>query len=114
MPDHLILDWPTERICILRLNRPEAYNALNRKLTEELRSAVADLPSSDARVMILTPDPGRSSPYLSAKRLRNKAEADNMQANCSKTGLGAPRARPGGSAPAPPSNPCTMWRTTIS
>ena len=54
MPDHLILDWPTERICILRLNRPEAYNALNRKLTEELRSAVADLPSSDARVMILT------------------------------------------------------------
>ena len=54
MAEHLIEEWPTDRICLLRLNRPEALNALNRRLTEELREAVATLAASPARVMILT------------------------------------------------------------
>jgi enoyl-CoA hydratase/carnithine racemase len=53
MNDQLIVEWPTETICVLRLNRPEAYNALSRALTDALRDAVAGLPRTQARVMLL-------------------------------------------------------------
>lgn len=53
MSDQLIVEWPTERICVLRLNRPESFNALSRSLTEDIRQAVASLHDSKARVMIL-------------------------------------------------------------
>lgn len=55
MPE-LIEEWPNPKICVLRLNRPEAYNALSRKLTEDLRTAVAGLADKGAQVMILTAD----------------------------------------------------------
>lgn len=54
MAEQLIQEWPNERICVLRLNRPEAYNALSRQLTQDLRDAVAGLAQSKAQVMILT------------------------------------------------------------
>jgi enoyl-CoA hydratase/carnithine racemase len=53
MTDQLIIEWPTEKVCVLRLNRPESYNALSRALTDALREAVAGLPGTEARVMIL-------------------------------------------------------------
>lgn len=53
MTDHLITDWPTDRICVLLLNRPEKYNALGRALTDDLRIAVRRLRDSDARVVVL-------------------------------------------------------------
>jgi enoyl-CoA hydratase/carnithine racemase len=53
MTDQLIVEWPSEKVCVLRLNRPEAYNALSRALTDALRDAVSDLPSTEARVMLL-------------------------------------------------------------
>lgn len=53
MPEHLLQEWPDERICVLRLNRPESYNALSRALTDDLRRAVASLAATQARVMIL-------------------------------------------------------------
>lgn len=56
MSEQLIQEWPTEKICVLRLNRPEAYNALSRKLTQDLRDAVAGLPGTKAQVVILTAD----------------------------------------------------------
>lgn len=56
MPDELIQEWPSKKVCVLRLNRPQAYNALSRKLTQDLRDAVAELPQTQAQVMILTAD----------------------------------------------------------
>lgn len=56
MTEQLIVEWPSEKICVLRLNRPEAYNALSRKLTEDLRAAVQGLAATKAQVMILTAD----------------------------------------------------------
>lgn len=53
MTEHLIVEWPSPKICVLRLNRPEAYNALSRALTEALRQAVGSLRATEARVMIL-------------------------------------------------------------
>jgi len=53
MTDHLLQEWPTEKICILRLNRPEAYNALNRALTDALLEAVRRLGETSAQVLIL-------------------------------------------------------------
>ncbi|MFC7706319.1 enoyl-CoA hydratase/isomerase family protein [Plastorhodobacter daqingensis] len=53
MIDQLIVEWPTKKVCVLRLNRPGVYNALSRALTDALREAVAGLTATEARVMIL-------------------------------------------------------------
>lgn len=53
MSDHLLKEWPSEKICILRLNRPKKYNALSRALVGDLRAAVAALPDTRAQVAIL-------------------------------------------------------------
>ncbi len=53
MSDQLITEWPSERICVLRLNRPQSYNALSRELVEVLRAALRALSGSPARVLVL-------------------------------------------------------------
>lgn len=53
MDQHFIQEWPSEHICVLRLNRPDQFNALSRALVNDLRAAVAGLPASKARVMVL-------------------------------------------------------------
>lgn len=53
MDQHLIQEWPSEHICILRLNRPDQFNALSRALVQDMRDAVAGLATSKARVMVL-------------------------------------------------------------
>lgn len=54
MSDQLLIEWPQKAICVLRLNRPEKYNALSRQLVAELRVAVAKLKNSEARALVLT------------------------------------------------------------
>ncbi|MEI4470598.1 enoyl-CoA hydratase/isomerase family protein [Frigidibacter sp. MR17.24] len=59
MTDQLSREWPSERICRLRLQRPRAYNALSRALVAELRAAIAGLGATRAQVLILAAgDPG--------------------------------------------------------
>lgn len=53
MSDVLLQEWPTDRICVLRMNRPEAYNALSRALLREMIDAVRGLPDTPARVLVL-------------------------------------------------------------
>lgn len=53
MANHLNQEWPSENVCILRLNRPEKYNALSCSLVDELRAAVAGLPETKAKVLML-------------------------------------------------------------
>lgn len=53
MDQHLIQEWPGEHICVLRFNRPNQFNALSRALVNDMREAVAGLPASKARVMVL-------------------------------------------------------------
>jgi len=53
MSDQLLQEWPTDKICVLRLNRPESYNALSRALVDGLRAAVRSVQESKARVLIL-------------------------------------------------------------
>jgi len=53
MTSHLIEDWPEQGICVLRLNRPEKYNALSRALTDDFRAAIDGLLERGARVMAL-------------------------------------------------------------
>ncbi len=51
-PD-LLVEWPDPTICVLRLNRPERYNALSRALVDRLREVVAGLAGSAARAVVL-------------------------------------------------------------
>lgn len=53
MENHLLIEWPEERVCVLRLNRPDKYNALSRALVSDLRAAIAALPSTQAKVVVL-------------------------------------------------------------
>lgn len=53
MEKQLLIEWPEERVCVLRLNRPEKYNALSRALVSDLRKAVAALPTTNAKVVVL-------------------------------------------------------------
>ncbi len=53
MSNELIEEWPESGICLLRLNRPEVYNALGRDLVDRARAAVARLPETMARVLVL-------------------------------------------------------------
>lgn len=51
--DPLLVEWPQSNICVLRLNRPEAYNALSVEIVNDLRNAVALIVGEGARVMVL-------------------------------------------------------------
>lgn len=53
MPDHLIQEWPSDAICILRMNRPQAYNALSRALLTDMVAAIKALEGTKARVLVL-------------------------------------------------------------
>jgi len=59
MSMQLVEQWPSDHICMLRLNRPDRYNALGTELVHALRSAVQRLNSSAAKVVLLAAaDPG--------------------------------------------------------
>jgi enoyl-CoA hydratase/carnithine racemase len=49
----LLEEWPEPGICVLRMNRPNAYNALSVELTDALRKAVASVWEKGGRVMVL-------------------------------------------------------------
>lgn len=53
MEQILLQEWPTPHICVLRLNRPDQFNALSRALVNELRAALAQIATSPARVVVL-------------------------------------------------------------
>lgn len=53
MSDQLIIEWPETSICVLRMNRPESYNALSRSLLAGMIEAVGAAPGSGARVLVL-------------------------------------------------------------
>lgn len=53
MSDQFLTTFPDDRVCVLRLNRPESHNALSVELVDALRSAVAALAHSPARVLVL-------------------------------------------------------------
>lgn len=54
MPNQLVQDWPSERICVLRMNRPDAFNALSRSMLAQMIDIVERLPETKASVLILT------------------------------------------------------------
>src|SRR5690606_4795472 len=48
--DELLVEWPEPRICVLRMNRPEKYNALSRALLAAMAAAVGAAPGPGGRV----------------------------------------------------------------
>ena len=53
MSDELLIEWPEPGICIMRMNRPQAYNALSRDLLAQMQEVVDGLAQTAARVLIL-------------------------------------------------------------
>lgn len=53
MEDQLVIDWPEDGICVLRMNRPQSYNALSRALLADMIEAVTNAPANGARVVVL-------------------------------------------------------------
>ena len=76
MTEQLLTLFPGEHVCVLRLNRPESYNALSVELVDALREAVASVPGSQARVLVLAANgPG----FCSGADLRQRKTMTNDQ-----------------------------------
>lgn len=69
MSAELLEEWPSDRICILRLNRPEVFNALSRSLLNQAIVAVQRLATTDAAVLILT---GNGKGFCSGADLKER------------------------------------------
>lgn len=69
MQPPLLVDWPAPGICVLRMNRPEAHNALSRALLAEMIAAVAVAPAQGARVLVLA---GQGPSFCAGADLRER------------------------------------------
>jgi len=70
--EHIILERK-EGVAILRLNRPEKLNAINRKMMEELESAVVEIVKDrDMRVLVIT---GAGRAFCSGADIGDMAQA---------------------------------------
>jgi len=49
----LLVEWPVQGVCIFRMNRPRAYNALSVELVDAMREAIATSSEAGARVVVL-------------------------------------------------------------
>lgn len=87
MTHELIVEWPTEKVCVLRLNRPEAFNALSRSLTDALRAAVAALPDTDARVVVLAANGRGFCAGADLKERKTMSDAEKYAHNRAINGL---------------------------
>ena len=54
MSDQILQEWPSQQICVLRMNRPECYNALSQELVGAMRDIVKGLRESSAKVLVLS------------------------------------------------------------
>lgn len=74
MSEFLLQEWPSERICVLRMNRPEARNALSRALLREMIDVVVGLPETSARVLVLA---GNGPAFCSGADLKERRGLDD-------------------------------------
>lgn len=85
MSDHLLQEWPAETIAVLRMNRPQTYNALSRALLGDMIAALKAIRESRARVLVIAANgPGFcSGADLKERRGLNEDEkyAHNRQIN---------------------------------
>ena len=71
-PDHAVLYEGRDQIVIMTLNRPEALNAINRTLRDQLGEAIARFDQDeDARVAIIT---GAGRAFSAGRDLKERAE----------------------------------------
>jgi len=93
MSDHLLQEWPSETISVLRMNRPQNYNALSRALLRDMIDAIKAIRESRARVLIIAANgPGFcSGADLKERRDLNEDEkyAHNRLINELANGLAA-------------------------
>lgn len=76
----VILEHPAEHVALLRLNRPQARNALSEELRQELRKHFLILAKSDAvRVVIITGNATSFSAGADIRSMVSLGPADMMQ-----------------------------------
>jgi enoyl-CoA hydratase/carnithine racemase len=81
MSNELILEWPRPDICIMRMNRPRSYNALNRSMLGDMLEAVAAIAQSPARVLVLTASGPGFCAGADLKERRQLSEDERYQHN---------------------------------
>lgn len=81
MSDDLLLEWPGPGICVMRMNRPQAYNALSRALLQQMIDTVQSLPDTQARVLILAASMPGFCAGADLKERKSLSEQEKYQHN---------------------------------
>jgi enoyl-CoA hydratase len=81
MSGQLIVEWPETGVCLLRMNRPRVYNALNRELVDEMRAAVARIWDAGGRVMVLAASSPGFCSGADLKQRRTMSDAEKYAHN---------------------------------
>lgn len=75
--ENILVEYPAQRVGLVRLNRPRAYNALNGPLMQELMDALAALDQDDAiGCLVLT---GSDKAFAAGADIAEMAEATPTQ-----------------------------------
>lgn len=83
----LLEEWIDPGVCLLRMNRPQAYNALSRELVDEMRAAVARVWDSGGRVLVLTASKPGFCAGADLKQRRTMSDAEKYAHNRAINGL---------------------------
>jgi len=93
MQKYLLVERPSQGICVLRINRPDTHNALSRALLEELSLAIEVAERQEAQVLVVASNGSSfcSGADLKERRSLNDAEkyAHNRQINAFAAALAA-------------------------
>ncbi len=85
MSNEVLIERPADRVAVLRLNRPEALNSINRAMTRALRAAVADVEADDTVDVIVLAAAGERA-FSTGVDLKERQTFDDAEAAAFRTG----------------------------
>lgn len=85
MANEILIERLGEGIAVLRLNRPEALNTLNRAMTRALRAAIVELEADDSVDVIVLAAAGERA-FCAGVDLKERQTLSESEASASRTG----------------------------
>ena len=85
MPNEVLIERPGDRVAVLRLNRPEALNSINRAMTRALRAAITEL-EADGGVDVIVITAAGERAFSTGIDLKERQTLSDAEAAAFRTG----------------------------